>query len=207
MPATIYIGKPGSGKSTLMRGHIASIAEAPGDSVILGVDHGEKPGAPTWRDLANVRIYRSIAEWYHEPSRVAFFQGVPGRDVAQLAIDVGWSFYVDDECDDVVADRWKDSPLREIIKRGRHLTNKAGEVTSVQCFLATHRPANLPTDIVGCFDRVYIGRLDSFNDCSRIYDETWIANATNPRDVQAALRPLAPDDPNAQGERGFLWYP
>lgn len=207
MPATIYLSRTGGGKTFLMRGHVAALIEAHPDSVVLICDHGERPGYASWRDMPNARIFRSVEEWWYSPARVAIFQGVPGRDVAQLAIDVGWSIYVDDECDDVVSDGWKDSPLREIVKRGRHLANRAGEVTHVQALLATHRPANLPTDCVGMFDRVYIGRLESWNDCDRIHREAWIPSARNPADVQAALRPLAPDDPNAPGERSFLWYP
>lgn len=207
MPSTLYLGRTGSGKTTLMREHITGLIASAPDLVLCVVNHGERPGHPSWRDLPGARIYHTPEEFWREPSRVALFEGVPGREVAQLAIDVGWSAYVDDECDDVVADGWKDSPLREIVKRGRHLPNRAGEITNVECFLATHRPANLPTDVVGMFSRVYIGRLDSFNDCERVRLEAWIAEARNAADVQARLRPLAPDDPNAPGPRSFLWYP
>lgn len=207
MPASLYLGRTGSGKTSLMRSHVADLIAANPETVILIVDHGEVPGKPSWRDLAGVRIYRSPGEWWHDPARVAMFQGVPGRDVADLAVRVGWSIYVDDECDDVVRDGWVDSPLREIVKRGRHLTNAAGEVTHVQALLATHRPANLPTDCIGVFDRVYLGRLDSFNDCDRIRLEAWIPECRNALAVQERLRPLAPDDPNAPGERQFLTYP
>lgn len=190
-----------------MRSHVADLLVADPDLVCLGVDHGEIAGKPSWRDLQGVRFYRSVADWWHEPSRIAFFQGCPGRDVAGLAVRIGWSLYVDDECDDVVRDGWLDSPLREIVKRGRHLENVAGDVTHVQALLATHRPANLPTDCIGVFDRVYIGRLDAANDCERIYREAWIQTARSAFDVQAHLRPLAPDDPNAPGPRHFLTYP
>lgn len=193
-----------------MRSHVADITAANPDLVCLIVDHGEIAGKPTWRDLRGARVYHSIREWWTDPSRLALFQGVRGRDVADLAVKVGWSLYVDDECDDAVSDGWKDSPLREIVKRGRHLTNLTGDTTNathVQAFLATHRPANLPTDCVGVFDRVYIGRLDSYNDCERIRLEAWIPECRNAIDVQARLRPLAPDDPNAPGPRYFLTYP
>ena len=207
MPATLYLGRTGSGKTFLMRGHVADLIAANPDMPVFIVDHGEVVGKASWRDLPEHTIYRTTAEWWHTPSRLALFQGVPGREVAQLAIDCGWSLYVDDECDDVVSDGWVDSPLREIVKRGRHLANRAGEVTHVQALLATHRPANLPTDCVGVFDRVYIGRLDSWNDCERIRREAWLPSARRAEDVQAALRPLAPDDPNAPGPRSFEWYP
>jgi hypothetical protein len=190
-----------------MRGHVADLVTANPDLVCLICDHGEVAGKPSWRDLHGARIYSYINEWWHVPARVAVFQGVPGRQVADLAVKVGWSLYVDDECDDVVRDSWLDSSLREIVKRGRHLTNAAGEVTHVQALLATHRPANLPTDCVGVFDRAYLGRLDSANDCERIRREAWIPSARTLMDVQAALRPLAPDDPNAPGPRHFLTYP
>lgn len=208
MPASLYLGKTGSGKTWLLRSHVADLCAANPDLVVLICDHGEIPGKPAWRDLQGARVYRSITEWWYEPSRIAIFQGVPGRAVADLSVKVGWSLYVDDECDDVVRDGWlSDSPLREIVKRGRHLTNVAGEVTHVQALIATHRPANLPTDCVGTFDRVYVGRLDSFNDCERVYKEAWIPGCRSAADVQDTLRPLAPDDPNAPGPREFLTYP
>jgi hypothetical protein len=207
MPASLYLGRTGSGKTYLLRSHVADLAAENPDSVILVCDHGEVAGKPSWRDLQGARVYHSIRDWWHEPCRLALFQGVPGRDVADLAVKVGWTIYVDDECDDVVSDGWKDSPLREIVKRGRHLTNVAGEVTHVQALLATHRPANLPTDCTGIFDRVYIGRLDAMNDCDRIAGEAWIPDCRNLAAVQTKLRPLAPDDVNAPGPRHFLTYP
>lgn len=207
MPATLYLGRTGSGKTTLMRSHVAALIASSPETVFLIVNHGERPGHPTWRDLPGARIYRTAAEWWHDPARVAVFEGMPGRDVAELAVLVGWSAYVDDECDDAVRDGWMNSPLREIVKRGRHLANRAGEITNVECFLATHRPANLPTDVIGTFSRVYVGRLEAWNDCDRVLREAWLPECRTAQAVQDALRPLAPDDPNAPGPRNFRWYP
>lgn len=207
MPSTLYTGKPGSGKSTLLRTHVTELVQTPNAPVVLIVNHGEKAGEPSWRDVPGARVYRSVQEWWHDPSHVAVFEGVPGVEVAALAIAVGWSIYVDDECDDIVRDgRWTDNPLREIIKRGRHLANRAGEVTEVHAWLATQRVAGLPGDLQGLFDRVYVGRLDGWNDADRVRAEGWVTGRTV-EDVLARLRVLAPDSPYEPGPRSFLWYP
>jgi hypothetical protein len=194
----LYLGAPGSGKSYLMREHVRSLAEEPG-VVILVCDHGEKAGEPGWSSIPGARSYTTIAQFWREPSRVAVFQSVSAVDVAQCAIDVGWSVYVDDEVDGLVTEgNWKVNPLREIVKRGRHLPNKAGQITSVSAMVATHRPANLPTDLSGLFSRVYIGRLYAYNDADRVYREGWVAER-NVTDVQARLNSLE------LGE--FEWWP
>lgn len=207
MPATIYLGAPGSGKSTLMRTHVTALIASHPESVFLIVNHGEKDGEPSWHDLPNARVYHTVAAWWTEPSRIAVFEGVPGVDVAQLAIDVGWSIYVDDEIDGALGDgSWKDNPLRKIIKEGRHIANRAGEVTSVLILCATHRPAGLPGDLSGLFDRAYIGRLYAWNDADRVRREGW-CNGRNVEEVQAQLSALAPESPYAEGERRFLTWP
>lgn len=199
MPATIYLGAPGSGKTFLMRSHVEAISMEEGAPVIVGVDHGEKPGHPSWKDLPGVKMYRSIPEWWYDPCRLAFFQGVPPLEVARLAIEIGWSIYVDDECDDIVRDgKWNENPLREIVKRGRHLANRAGVVTEVHAMLATHRPANLPTDVQGLFDRVYIGYLYAFNDADRLYREGWVGEPSV-QEVQRRISSLTVGQ--------FLWWP
>jgi hypothetical protein len=113
--------------------------------------------------------------------------------VARLAIAVGWSVYVDDEVDGALDD-WKESPLREIVKRGRHLRNRAGRVTPVSALIATHRPANLPTDVVGMFDRVYVGRLQGFNDAERVFREGWLPEAQSAAAARASLETRRPGE-------------
>lgn len=195
MPATLYLGAPGSGKTTLMRGHVASLIPAFPESVFLIVNHGERPDHPSWHDLpADHRVYGSVTAWWHDPCRVAIFDGVSGVEIARLAIAVGWSVYVDDECDGIVTDgKWIENPLREIVKRGRHLPNRAGVVTEVNALLATHRPANLPTDLSGLFDQVYVGRLYAWNDADRVRREGW-ANGRNVEEVQRVLDSQRPGE-------------
>lgn len=193
MPSTtIYLGAPGCGKSTLMRSHVEALTGVEGAPLFFIVDHGEVPGRPSWRDLPGARIYTTSADWWADPGPIAVFAGPSGQEVAALAIEVGWSVYVDDEVDGAVQDGWKDSPLREIVKRGRHLPNRAGRMTEISALIATHRPANLPTDIVGLFDRAYIGRLTSAGDAERIYREGWLPG--NAREIQEYMTGREPGE-------------
>jgi len=182
MPSTtIYLGMPACGKSTIMRAHVEALAQAPDAPFFFVVDHDV-----SWQFG---QVYHSIEEWWASPSPLAVFRGVPALAVAQLAIDVGWAVFVDDEVDGAL-EGWKESPLREIVKRGRHLRNRAGRVTQVSAMIATHRPSNLPTDVVGLFDRAYIGKLMSAADAERIYREGWmVGDIYSIRDALAAKQP------------------
>jgi hypothetical protein len=171
-----------------MRRHVETLAARPEAPIFLIVDH-----AQDWASLGGAHVYRAASEWWERPAPVAVFRGASPREVAQLAIDVGWSVYVDDEIDGAL-DEWKTSPLRAIVKRGRHLPNRAGRVTAVSAMIATHRPSNLPADIVGTFDRVYIGKLQSYNDAERVHREGWIGGTRTVMETRAALESRAPGD-------------
>lgn len=189
---TIYLGAPRSGKSYLMRTHVRELARtaAPG-IVILVVDHDDSwteaevpEGARYYDGDEGVVEYRSAEDL----PRVAVFRGAPPLDVARLALEVGDAVYVDDEIDYALGDsRWKESPLREIVKRGRHVRAADGEVSAVSALVATHRPANLPTDVSGLFSRVYLGRLNSANDAERVYREGWLPEADSATECQRIL--------------------
>jgi hypothetical protein len=171
-----------------MREHVKMLVARPGAPIFLIVDH-----AKDWESLSGAYVYGAAAEWWTRPAPVAIFRGANPREVAQLAIDVGWSVYVDDEIDGSLDD-WKTSPLREIVKRGRHLPNKAGRVTAVSAMIATHRPSNLPSDIVGTFDRVYLGKLQSYNDADRVHREGWIGGTRTVVETRATLESRVPGD-------------
>jgi len=198
---TLYLGAPGAGKSFLMREHVAKLAALPDAPVFFIVNHGEKPGEPSWADLPGADFFSTTAEWWGRPSAVAVFPGDNPLAVARLTLDVGTAVLVDDEIDLALGScRWRarpdhpedgDSPLRTIVKRGRHARNKAGYVTEVGALIATHRPANLPTDLSGLFSRVYVGRLVSFNDADRVYREGWIS-APNAAAAKAQLEAFEP---------------
>lgn len=195
---SIYLGSQGCGKSTLIRKHVAELArtfERAGSAVVfLVVDHDDSwtarefPGAMFF---LHTDAYRALDEL----PRVAIFRGVDPLDVAQLALDVGDAVYVDDEIDVALGDgKWKDSPIREIVKRGRHIRAADGEIASVSALVATHRPANLPTDISGLFTRVYVGRLFAYVDAERVYREGWIRGQNSALGVQRELEARRPGE-------------
>lgn len=188
MPATLYLGTTGTGKSYLMRAHVAAIAGDKEAPFFFVVDHDN-----SWGDLQGAVIYNATADWWANPAPLAIFRGVLGQEVAQLAIDVGWAIYVDDEVD-AALENWKESPLREILKRGRHIKNRAGQITAVTMMIATHRPSNLPADALGLFDRVYVGRLQSFRDAERVHQEGWIPSTTSAVEAREILERREPGE-------------
>lgn len=182
--ATLYLGAVKCGKTFLMRQHVEHIRRAEDPPLIFIFDHtGE------W-DLEGAKVYTDAESWWREPSLVSVFRGGSGpRDVAQLAIDTGWSLYVDDECDVIVRDgKWGTNPLREIVRRGRHIPNRSGAMCEVGALLGTQRPAGIPGDLTGLFESVYVGRLFSAADVERVRREGWIKDAASFADVAEALR-------------------
>lgn len=186
--AVLYIGMPKSGKSTIMRAHVDALRRRDGESLFFICDHDD-----SW-NLQGAEVFESIEQWWSYPRPCSVFRGVDSKEVARLAIDVGWSVYVDDECDGALEDWRDDNPVREIVKRGRHLRNRAGRVTAVTAMLATHRPANLPSDVIGLFERIYVGKLQSYNDADRIYREGWLKDAANPIQAREILQAKEPGD-------------
>lgn len=187
---SLYLGTPGTGKSTLMRRHVDALIRRPEAPIFFVVDHGSRPGAPPlWANIGPT--FTDPRAWWRAPVPIARFVGVPGPAVAQLAIDVGWSCYVDDEAEQSIED-WKANPLREIVKRGHHLKNRAGETTEVAAMLASQRPCDLPPDVRGCFARIYVGRLQSFTDARRVFEESWIPNVRSPAEALEVLSRRAP---------------
>lgn len=185
---TLYLGGVGTGKTTLMKDHVRR-SPAPDVSFLI-IDH-----AGEWRDSG--RPFASVAEFRDSPTvpRFSVFPSKLQLAVAQLCIDLGDAVYVDDECESAFDDTtWKENPLREILKRGRHLTNARGEVCEVGAMLASHRPANLPTDITALMRAVYIGRMTGYLDAERIYREGWVPEAESARDVARILRARGPGE-------------
>lgn len=178
---TLYLGAVGSGKTSLMKDHVRR-STSPDVVSFFIIDH-----AGEWRDSgAPFPSARALRDAERIP-RFCVFPATKQHEVAQLAIDVGSCVYVDDECDGAFDAKWKTNPIREILKRGRHLPNALGEIHEVGAMLATHRPANLPTDVTSLMRRVYIGRLQGFVDADRVWREGWIPEAQSVREVQRIL--------------------
>ncbi|BDG07610.1 hypothetical protein [Anaeromyxobacter paludicola] len=180
MSVALYLGEPRCGKTTLMRSHV--YGSRAGVRAFFIVEHrpGDWDGAPF--TVAQLRAAESIP-------RFCRFPGADPREVAQLAIDVGDVVLVDDEADGLFrSGKWHENPLLQILKRGEGgIPNAAGDNCAVHALLATHRPANLPADVVSLSQRIYIGRLRSFVDAERVYREGWLPDATSALAAQRLL--------------------
>jgi hypothetical protein len=185
-----YFGAPRCGKSTLMRRHVYELKHDVRAFLIMDRD-GKWEG----------RVFRSADELRRSPTlpRWCVFRGCSGVEVAELAIDLGDCFFVDDEVHRTIAERpWKawdrsqdpkkrGHPLYAILHEGSHLTGLDGDEHQVHALLATHRPAGLPGDFCAMMTGAYIGRLQSFADAERVYREGWIRDATSPREARRIL--------------------
>lgn len=192
MSVGLYIGGPRCGKSTLLRRHIYGTRQ-PGVRFLIM----DRDGRATWDGpvFAHVEAFRSSPM----VARFSIFRGPTGAEVAALAIELGSSVYVDEEAHRVLAEGYGPArlgraahPLYRIAHEGAHLANADGDSTEVMALLATHRPQNLPADLVACAEHVYLGRTTLFADVERCYREGWVAKATSSRDAGRILGSLQP---------------
>jgi hypothetical protein len=191
---TLYLGAPRCGKSTLLRSHVYH-SRLP-LLVFLIMD---RDGQGTW----NGPTFRSVRELRQRPTlpRFCIFRGPSSGEVARLAVELGDCVYVDEEAHRALAEGYGPArqereahPLYRIAHEGAHLENGRGETCQVAALLATHRPANLPADLVACADRVYLGRTVLWRDVERAYREGWVPEATSPSEAQRILARLGPGD-------------
>lgn len=191
MSVAAIFGKPRSGKSTLLRRFVYE-SKAPVRAFLI-ID---RDGMGTWDGpvFTSIRAARA-AELV---PRFMVFRGVPGWEVAELAIDLGDCVVVDEEVHRTIAERpWKPwdrrhrdkgHPLYAILHEGAHLDNARGESCQVDALIATHRPANLPTDLPALCDSVYLGPLVAYTDAERVFREGWLPEATSARQAAEILR-------------------
>jgi len=189
----LYIGGPQCGKSTLLRRHVYG-SRQPGVRYLIM----DRDGKGTWAGP----VFRSARSFREHPTvaRFSIFRGPSGLEVCSLAVELGWSVYVDEEAHRVIAEGYGPErpgrpahPLYRIAHEGAHLEDGAGEPSEVMALLATHRPANLPADLVACAEHVYLGRTTLWSDVRRCYEEGWL-DAESPRDARRILGALRPGD-------------
>jgi hypothetical protein len=177
----LIYGLPGMGKTTLMH----DMVRASPEHRIFVVDRADEwlPDAFHWRgdppkNLVVVKKDKPPRQF--DESGVYVFEEWEGLDVARLACEVGNVVFVDDEID-LIANykNWDESPIREMVHRGRHLRNRDGEVSEVHLVGAARRPQSLHTDLSEQADAVYIFRvqgsrtLDRLRRDSHIEDGEW----------------------------------
>lgn len=199
MSVTLYLGAPRCGKSTLLRRHIYASRLPLRAFLIMDRDGRGTWDGPTFRSVAELRARPDLP-------RFCVFQGPTGAEVAELAIELGDAVFVDEEAHRTFAEGYGPArpdrpahPLYRIAHEGAHLANGRGEPSQVAALLATHRPANLPADLVACAERVYLGRTVLWRDAERCYREGWVVlpdgmAPSSPRDAQRTLASLAPGE-------------
>ena len=195
MSVVLYLGAPRCGKSTLLRRHVYG-SRNPAVRAFLILD---RDGRATW-DGPTFRTVKELRERELLP-RFAVFRGPRGAEVAQLAIDLGDAVFVDEEAHRTLAEGYGPErserpahPLWRIAHEGSHLNDARGDPCAVVALLASHRPANLPADLVACAERVYLGRTTLWADVERCYREGWVEGARSPREAARILGELRPGE-------------
>jgi hypothetical protein len=194
----LYIGRKGCGKSTLIRSHVYGSRAPVRAFLIVDRDGQGTWDGPVFKSAAQVRKLETIP-------RFVVFRGASGAEVAELAVDLGSCVYVDEEVHRTIAerpwrpwdpakDRSKGHPLYAVLHEGRHLANACGEVGPVDALIATHRPANLPSDLPALCDALYLGQLTSYVDAERVFREGWLPEATTVREAREALARRQPGE-------------
>lgn len=170
----IAYGMPGTGKSTLLHDLVAAQCH---EQRFLVVDHEAQwgPDGIHWRGRPPpIRVFYKGSELPEEwdESGVFVFRDYDGREVAELARQLGWCTYVDDEADKSGRKEGFDqSALCELANRGRHTKNALGEHTEVNMLLACRRAAKLHTDLSELASEVYVFHCEGANTLRRLIDD------------------------------------
>lgn len=183
MARKIAYGMPGFGKSTLLHDLVAAQCH---EIRFFCVDNEAQwgPDGAHWRGRPPpIQIYYkgktplpSPEEWPDVDSGVVHvFRKFDGREVAEIARQVGWCTYVDDEMDKAGRKEGFDgSALRAIVNEGRHLENAAGEYTEVNMLGACRRPQKLHNDISELLDEAFIFQCQGNRTIGRLLDDNFI---------------------------------
>lgn len=178
MSIRLAYGMPGSGKSTLLHDLVAAQCHT---HRFLVCDHEAQwgPDGAHWRGKPP-RIHMFLKDTSFDleafpETGVFVFRNRDPREVAQLAVNLGWSTYVDDELDKSGRKQGFDgSPLRAIANEGRHLENAWGEYTEVHVLGACRRPQKLHNDLSELAEEVYIFRSQGTRTLNRLLDDNHI---------------------------------
>jgi hypothetical protein len=175
----LLYGLPGYGKTTLLRSMVKVYAQT---HLLMVKDHALEwgPQSPAWRGRPPENLWMADAETIRKTpveelpaTGVLVFQQATAAEVVALAVDKAPAVYVDDEID-VLARRkgWDDSPLKEIVHRGRHAMNENESPCEVHLLGACRRPQSLHTDLTDMVNEVYIFRVRGSRTLNRLVDDS-----------------------------------
>lgn len=189
---SLWIGWPGTGKTTNMMDFVRQQAHVQRFMVVdrafeWGAELEDGSPNPRWRGAPpktlvevppNLRDSGEAPEWFEEqPETGVYLFRDPwnGHDVGGLCVQLGEAVYVDDEID-LAGTRsgWDHNPLRDIVHRGRHLINYAGERTQCHILGAARRPQSLHTDLSAIADQAFIFRVQGKLTLDRLRADSWI---------------------------------
>lgn len=183
---SLAYGMPGSGKSTLLHDIVRKLFL---EHRVFVCDHEAQWGEdglhwrnrpPPMRVLYKGAELPELEQW--PETGVFVFRGYDGREVAELARQVGWCTLVDDEADKLCRKEGFDkSAMRAIANEGRHLINARGEYTQVHFIGACRRPQKLHNDISELADQVFVFRCQGTRTQGRLLDDNHIDESETQR--------------------------
>lgn len=200
MAFKFWLGVEGSGKTQGMMDYVAADAEncffvCDGRGEWGPHDRYGNPN-PRWRGAVprmwcapppplTDELRRGLEAARHQGGIVRFPWPWTGREVAQLAIDVGDVVLVDDEIDETATYvDWEENPIRDIIHRGRHVADDAGAIREVHLLGAARRAQNIHIDLTQLASAVCMFHLQGKRTLSRCLEEEWLLPEQVP-EVQA----------------------
>lgn len=175
---TLAYGLPGTGKTTLLHDLIRKQTKTQRFFIVDHANEWADGSAPHWRGAApELTVYddvRLIPDEFPETG-VFVFQNMESLTVAQLVTQHGNAVFVDDEIDFIARKKgWDESPLRQIVHKGRHLKNELGEVTEAHIYGACRRPQSLHNDLSEMADQVFIFQVQGTRTLQRLESDSMI---------------------------------
>lgn len=188
----LFIGMPGTGKTTLMH----DLVRSQPDQRYFIVEHSDEwmpdtfKGYTMWRKQVpeNIEVIEGGQEFPYDfdtipETGVFVFNDWDPREVAMLCLKFLNCVYVDDEFDIAARKKgWETegNPFREMVHRGRHVKNERGEVGQVHFMGAGRRVQNFHMDVTDLCTQVFIFRCQGSRTINRLIDDSMIEDWDEP---------------------------